>query len=57
MTLLPIERTFCDLGGAEARLDENISALGTERGRNSLGQSVNAGQEGSTTFHAELQLL
>lgn len=49
--------TLGDLGGAEAGLDQDISALGTKSGSNGLGQSVGTSQESSTSLNTELEFL
>lgn len=49
--------TLGDLGRAEAGLDQNIATLGTQGGRNGLGQSLNTGKKRSTTLDAELEFL
>ena len=50
-------RTLGDLGRAEAGLNEDISALGTEGGGDSLGESLDAAEQGSAALDTELELL
>lgn len=37
--------TLGDLGGAVAGLDQDVAALGAQRGRHGLGKSVDTGKE------------
>jgi hypothetical protein len=50
-------RTLGDLGRAEAGLNEDISALGTECGSNRLSEGVDTSEESGTTLNTELELL
>lgn len=50
-------RTLCDLGRAITRLNQDVSALGTECGGNGLCKSVDAGKQRGTSLDAKLQLL
>ncbi len=49
--------TFCDLGGAVAGLNQNVPALGTQRGRDSLCKRLNTVEQSGTSFHSELEIL
>lgn len=49
--------TLGDLGRAEARLNQDISALGSQSGGNSLGEGINTSEKGSTALDTELELL
>lgn len=50
-------RTLGDLGGAEAGLNEDVSALGAEGSSNSLSEGVDTGKESGTALNTELELL
>ena len=50
-------RTLGDLGRAEAGLNEDISALGSEGGSDGLGEGVDTGEKSSTALNTELELL
>lgn len=49
--------TLGDLGGAEAGLDQDIPALGTEGAGDGVGESVDTGKERGTSLNTELELL
>lgn len=49
--------TLCDLRRAIARLDEDISSLGTQCGGNSLCKGLNTSEKRGTTLNTELELL
>lgn len=49
--------TLGDLGRAEAGLDQDISALGTEGSGDGLGQRLDTGQERGAALDTELELL
>lgn len=50
-------RTLGDLGRAEAGLNEDVSALGSEGGSDSPGHRVNASKESGAALNTELELL
>lgn len=50
-------RTLGDLGRAEAGLNEDISALGSEGGSDGLGEGVDTGEKSSAALNTELELL
>lgn len=50
-------RTLCNLGRAIARLDQNISALGTECCRDSLRKSLDTDKKRSSSLNSEFELL
>jgi hypothetical protein len=50
-------RTLGDLGGAEAGLNEDVSALGTEGSSDSLSEGVDTSEESGTALNTELELL
>lgn len=52
-----IQRTLGDLGRAEAGLNEDISALGSESGRDSLGEGVDTSEERGAGLNTELDVL
>ena len=49
--------TLGDLGRAVARLDQDISALRTEGGRDSLSESLHTVQQCRSALNTELELL
>lgn len=49
--------TLGDLGGTEAGLNQDVAALRTECGSNSLGESLDTGKQGSAALDTELELL
>ena len=49
--------TLGNLGRAEAGLNQNIAALGTESSGNGLGEGVDTSQESGTALNTELDLL
>jgi hypothetical protein len=50
-------RTLGDLGRTEAGLNEDISALRTEGGSNSLSEGIDTSEKSSTALNTELELL
>jgi hypothetical protein len=52
-----LARTLGDLGGAEAGLNEDVSALGTEGSSDSPSEGVDTSEESSTALNTELELL
>jgi hypothetical protein len=50
-------RTLGDLGRAEAGLNEDISALGSEGGSDGLGEGVDTGEKSSAALNTKLELL